>query len=103
MTRTEAHRLVTTVTRAWVEDPDSAVVWSGEYEGRLGIRMSQQSRDYTTVWFDVGERTVGLEAYLLPAPPRNAAEVHRQALIRNWRSWPVWIATNRDEIGRAHV
>ena len=96
MTADEARRLIAAASERWVADAESSVVWAGEYEGRLGIRMAQENRDFTTVWFDVGERTVRLEAYLLPAPPFDRAEVHRQALIRNWRSWPVWIATDTD-------
>jgi len=96
MTRQEARRLIVTAARKWVEDPDSAVVWTGEHEGRPGIRMTQENRDFTTLWFEVGDRTVGLEAYLVPAPPHNQAEVYRQALVRNGRSWPVWIAAGRD-------
>ena len=96
MTVDEARRLIAAASERWVTDPESAVVWAGEFEGKLGIRMAQESRDFTTLWFDVGQRTVGLEAYLLPPPPHDRAEVHRQALIRNWRSWPVWIATDKN-------
>ncbi len=37
----------------------------------------------TTVWFTVGQRTVAIEAYVLPKPPNRAEEVYRQALARN--------------------
>jgi len=75
--------LVARVTEAWLADPDSAVVWTGDHEGRRGVRMRQSVRDMTTVWFDVGERTVSIEAYVLPAGPSTGSEVFRQALIRN--------------------
>ena len=96
MTQDEARRLILETTADWVEDEESAVVWSGEYEGRPGLRMSQETRDFTTLWFDVGERTVGLEAYLLPAPQVHREEVYRQCLFRNRRSWPVSIAVDRE-------
>jgi hypothetical protein len=35
---------------------------------------------------------MGLSAYLLPAPPRHAAEVYRQALRRNLTAWPATAA-----------
>lgn len=92
MTRDEARRLVTQITAAWVADPDSSAVWSGSHEGRLGLRMAQASRDFTTIWFDVGDLTVASEAYLLPTPRRGHEEVYRQALLRNRASWPVYIA-----------
>lgn len=71
------------VTTRWLSDPQSSVVWVGDHEGRRGVRMRQQVRDMTTVWFDVGQRTVGIEAYVLPKPARNADEVYRVALARN--------------------
>lgn len=101
MTRDEARTLIMDVTRGWVDDETSSVVWAGSHEGRWGIRMAQTNRDFTTLWFAIGERTVGLEAYLLPKPPRGREEVYRQALTRNWRSWPVWIALDR--LGDLHV
>ena len=45
--------------------------------------MRQTVRDFTTVWFAVGDRTVSIEAYVLPAPPFRREEVYRQALVRN--------------------
>lgn len=80
---TDAARLVERVTEGWLEDPESAVVWAGYHEGRRGLRMRQEVRDMTTVWFEVGQRTVMIEAYVLPKPPQQADEVYRQALTRN--------------------
>jgi hypothetical protein len=94
-------RLVIETTQAWLRDPASDVVWAGEYDGRWGIRMAQQVRDFTTVWFTIGERTVGIEAYLLPAPPHGHADVYRLCLHRNWRSWPASVAL--DERGDIFV
>lgn len=79
---------------AWVADPESDVVWAGEHEGRRGLRMRQTVRDFTTVWFDVGERTVGIEAYVLPVPPHAAAEIHRQALVRSHRTRRIHFAVD---------
>ncbi len=92
MTRDEAHLLVVDATERWEADPDSDVVWAGEHEGRRGIRMAQSCRDFTTVWFDIGERTVGFEAYVLPGPPHAGVDFYRFCLQRNWRSWPAHLA-----------
>lgn len=92
MTPEEATRLIVDATRSWVEDPDSSAVWSGVHEGRLGLRMAQATRDFTTIWLDVGDLTVATEAYLLPAPRHDHAEVYRQALRRNHDAWPAFIA-----------
>ena len=75
----------------WLDDPDSSVEYSEELEGRVAVRMRQQARDATTVWFEVGERSLKFEAYFMPAPP-SAEEVHRQALTRNMSSWRVFFA-----------
>jgi hypothetical protein len=80
---TEAVRLLERVTDGWLTDPESAVVWTGYHEGCRGVRMRQEVRDMTTVWFAVGQRTVAVEAYVLPKPPDRAEEVYRQALARN--------------------
>lgn len=81
--------------RLWLEDPDSAVEYSEELEGRIAVRMRQQARDATTVWFDVGERSLWFEAYFMPAPP-SPGDVHRQALIRNMSSWRVFFAVDSE-------
>lgn len=95
MTPIAALDLLVAVTSDWVEDEESDVVWAGSHEGRWGIRMAQQVRDFTTVWFEVGDLTLAAEAYLLPAPRFNADEVYRLCLARNWSSWPVAIAIDR--------
>lgn len=82
-------------TTEMVADAASDVVWAGEYEGRWGVRMTQQVRDFTTVWFDVGERTVAFEAYVLPAP-RRTEEVYRQCLFRNRSAQLACFAIDRD-------
>lgn len=81
--------------RHWLEDVDSSVEYAEELEGRWAVRMRQQARDATTVWFEVGERSLWYEAYFLPAP-EDPAEVHRQALVRNMRSWRCFFAVDAE-------
>ena len=85
-------RLLEETTRRWIDDPASDVVWGGEYDGRWGVRMRQQVRDFTTVWFDVGERTLGYEAYVFEPTAQDLEEVFRQCLVRNRRGWRVHFA-----------
>jgi len=92
MTHDEALELVVRATAAAVADTGSDIVWSGSHEGRPGLRMRQECREATTIWFTVGERTVGFEAYLLPAPVHHAADVYRHCLVRSYRSWPAALA-----------
>lgn len=79
--------------RLWVEDPISSVEYAEEVEGRWAVRMRQDVRDATTVWFDVGERSLRFEAYVMPAPV-SPDEVHRQALVRNARAWRCFFAVD---------
>jgi hypothetical protein len=75
----------------WLDDPESAVEYAEELEGRWAVRMSQLTRDATTVWFDPQERSLVYEAYVLPVPDA-AAAVYRHALIRNGRAWRAFFA-----------
>lgn len=93
--------LLRSVTSEWVQDVDSDVVWCGEHDGRWGIRMAQQARDFTTIWFDVGQITIGFEAYLLPPPVHHAGEALAYVLKRNWKSWPAYVAA--DDRGELYV
>ncbi len=77
--------------REWLDDPESAVEYVEEVEGRWAVRFTQDTRDATTVWFAVGERSLEYEAYMLPVRD-DAVELFRQALIRNGKSWRAFFA-----------
>jgi hypothetical protein len=82
---------------AWLRDPDSTVEYAEEVEGRLAVRMGQETRDVTTVWFTVGERSLEYEAYVLPVGD-GTIDLFRQALRRNMRAWRSFFAID-DEGG----
>ena len=77
--------------REWVNDPDSNVEYAEEVDARWAVRMTQETRDATTVWFMVGERSLQYEAYVLPVDD-DSTEVFRQALFRNGRGWRAFFA-----------
>lgn len=79
--------------RLWLDDPESSVEYAEEVEGRWAVRMRQQTREATTVWWDVGQRSLSFEAYVMPTPVA-PAEVHRQALVRNSRAWRCFFAVD---------
>lgn len=81
----------------WLDDPESTVEYAEEVEGRWAVRVRQETRDATTVWFEVGERSLRFEAYVLPGPEEGGA-LHHQALKRNMRAWRVFFAVD-DEGG----
>ena len=83
--------------RLWLDDPESTVEYSEVLEGRIAVRMRQETREATTVWFEVGERSITVEAYVMPGPG-GAAPLHLKALRRNMRAWRVFFAVD-DEGG----
>lgn len=87
MTASGRSDLLEGVIRAWVDDPDSAVVYAEQVDGRWAVRMTQSVRDATTVWWDPCQRTVRMEAYLGPVPERAAQELYRLLLVRNRDAW----------------
>jgi hypothetical protein len=95
MKRREAWDVLTAATRALVDDPSTDVVNAEEYEGRWAVRLQQEVRDFTTVWFDAGDLTVGFEAYVLPTPRFAVQEVYRQLLTRNHRLWRAHFSIDR--------
>ena len=95
MGKTELSDALGAIFGSWVADAESDIVATELFEGRWAVRMAQQTRDFTTVWVEPGERTVGFEAYVLPPPPHNREEVHRQLLVRNHGAWRVHFAIDR--------
>ena len=91
----QAAALLAQVVDSWVADPDSDVIYAENVEGRLAVRMRQQVREATTVWFWVGERSLIAEAYVIPAPAE-AEAAYRQALMRNGRSFRVNFAIDHE-------
>jgi len=88
-------QLVAQIER-WLEGSDGTVDHAEEVERRWAVRIRQEVRDATTIWFDVGSRSIWFEAYVLPAPPGDLLEVYRQALIRNQRSWRAFFALDTE-------
>jgi hypothetical protein len=75
----------------WLEDEGSSVEYAEKVEGRWAVRVGQETRDATTVWFTVGERSLEYEAYVLPAG-EGTVDLFRQALHRNMRGWRSFFA-----------
>jgi len=69
------------VSERWLADPRADVIGAGDYEGRRGLRLRLGTGEPSTVWFQVGERTLRVEAFILPAPPAGRREeVFRRSL-----------------------
>jgi hypothetical protein len=52
-------------------------------EPRWYIRMRGDEKDFITVWFTLGQRTVRYETYVMPAPEENQVQVADLLLRRN--------------------
>jgi hypothetical protein len=69
-------------------NPDIAAVDRGEpadAERRWYVRMRGDEKEFITVWFTLGQRTLRYEAYVMPAPEENVVELYEQLLRRNER------------------
>ena len=51
----------------------------------IRARFLGETRDFTTIWFTVGSRTLQYETYALPAPEDNAASVYGYLMRWNRR------------------
>jgi len=54
-------------------------------ECRWYVRMTGEAKEFITLWFTLGQRTLRYETYVMPAPLEHHAEVYEQALRRNER------------------
>ncbi|MEM9749196.1 MAG: YbjN domain-containing protein [Actinomycetota bacterium] len=52
---------------------------------RWYVRMTGDEKDFTTVWFTLGQRTLRHETYVMPAPEENDRELYLSLLRRNER------------------
>ena len=50
---------------------------------RWYVRMRGEEKEFITVWLTLGQRTLRYEAYVMPAPEENAAQVYENLLRRN--------------------
>jgi hypothetical protein len=73
---------------AWLEreraaSPVVAAVDRDPAERRWFVRLLGEEKDFTTVWFTLGQRTLAFETYVMPAPEENHAAFYEYLLRRN--------------------
>ena len=54
-------------------------------ERRWYVRLRGEDKEFTTVWLTLGQRTLRYEAYVMPAPEENEAQLYEHLLRRNER------------------
>lgn len=73
----------------WLEHQratNSAIVAVDHGEGdeiRWYVRMRGEEKEFTTLWFTLGQRTLRYETYVMPAPEENAEQLYESILRRN--------------------
>ena len=82
--------------RAWIDDPESSVEYAEQVEGSIAMRMRQEARDASTVWWTPRQRSLVAELLLLPAPERNAEACYRLVLGRNRSTFRCWYSLDSD-------
>lgn len=60
-----------------------AVDRQNDDETRWYVRLRGDEKEHITVWLRLGQRTLRYEAYVMPAPQENVAQVYELALRRN--------------------
>lgn len=62
-----------------------AVDRSPDGDARWFVRMVGEDKDFITVWFSLGQRTLRFETFVMPAPEENHAALYEHVLRRNDR------------------
>lgn len=98
---------------AWLADAAAAnpvieAVDRGEAgERRWYVRMSGETKDHITVWLTLAQRSLHVEAYFMPAPEENEAELFAFFLRRNATVRGLWFAIGPEDavflVGQAPV
>lgn len=55
------------------------------FRSRWYVRMAGESKEFTTIWITLGQRTLRYETYVMPAPEENALNLFDNLLRRNDR------------------
>ena len=76
------------IIERWLErerqaNPVIAAVDRDPERRRWFVRLRGDEKDFTTVWFTLGQRTLQFETYVMPAPEENHAAFYEHLLRRN--------------------
>lgn len=82
--------------RTWIDDPESSVEYAEQVEGSVAMRMRQEARDASTVWWTPRQRSLVAELLVFPAPERNAEACYRLVLDRNRSTFRCWYSLDSD-------
>ena len=79
---------VAVVIERWLEkeQQDNPVIAAVDRDPQLRrwfVRLHGEEKDFTTVWFTLGQRTLQFETFVMPAPEENHAAFYEHLLRRN--------------------
>lgn len=80
----------------WIADEESSVEYAEQVDDQIAVRMRQEARDASTVWWSPGQRSLTAELFVIPEPHANQESVYRLALDRNRSTFRVHYALARD-------
>ncbi len=80
----------------WIADEESSVEYAEQVDDQIAVRMRQEARDASTVWWSPGQRSLTAELFVIPEPHVNQESVYRLALDRNRSTFRVHYALARD-------
>jgi len=80
----------------WIADEESSVEYAEQVDDQIAVRMRQEARDASTVWWSPGQRSLTAELFVIPEPQTNHESVYRLALDRNRSTFRVHYALARD-------
>lgn len=83
--RADAKAVLTTWLDSLEENPVvAAVVEDVESDAdRWFVRVNGEAKDVYSIWFELQQRTLAYETYVMPAPEENEAAFYAQLLVRN--------------------
>jgi len=64
---------------------------------RWFVRMAGEAKAHTTVWLQLGQRTLRYETYVMPAPEDNVVAVYESLLRRNERLIGAWFSIGEED------
>lgn len=80
----------------WIADEESSVEYAEQVDDRIAVRMRQETRDASTVWWSPGQRSLTAELYVIPEPHANQESAYRLVLDRNRSTFRVHYALAKD-------
>jgi hypothetical protein len=68
---------------ARLADSEDVVAVESDGEWRHMVRVAGRAKDFITVWFTIGDRTLSYESYFMPDPEENHESLYRYLLFKN--------------------